>query len=200
MKELKKELKKENEKKVYKIGDKIGIEELEQVAAGVAIKGLKVIESSGNIWATRIIEGKDTDTLEDIKQTVILKLIENNYIITKECYQVINKILYNYKKSKINNVEIVINEENGNSNLDFNSYISYVKNNDYIMENENIKNKIALQELQLTQKQLEIIRIYAKLGSMQGTADILGVTKSTIQKTIERIREKTSKLINSIEY
>ena len=72
---------------------------------------------------------------------VILKLIENNYIITKECYQVINKILYDYKKSKINNVEIVINEENGNSNLDFNSYISYVKNNDHIMENENIKKR-----------------------------------------------------------
>lgn len=190
---------KEN-KKVYKIGDKIGIEELETVAHGIALKGLKVIESSGNMWATRIIEGKDVDTLEDIKQTVILKLIENNYIISKECYQVINKILYNYKKSKINNVEIVINEENGASNLDFNSYISYIKNNNYVLESESIRNKISLQELQLTKKQLEIIRIYAKLGSMQGTADILGVTKSTVQKTIERIREKTTRLINSVEY
>lgn len=200
MKELKKELKKENEKKVYKIGDKIEVEELETVAHGIALKGLKVIESSGNMWATRIIEGKDVDTLEDIKQTVILKLIENNYIISKECYQVINKILYNYKKSKINNVEIVINDENGNSNLDFNSYITYIKSNDYVLESESIRNKIALQELQLTKKQLEIIRIYAKLGSMQGTADILGVSKSTIQTTINRIREKTTKLINSVEY
>lgn len=93
-------------KKVYKnkIGDKIEIEELEEVATGIAIKGLKVVEASGNLWATRIIEGKDVDTLEDIKQTVILKLIENNYTITKECYRVINKILYNYKKSKINTV------------------------------------------------------------------------------------------------
>lgn len=195
-----KELKKENEKKVYRIGDKIEIEELEEVATGIAIKGLKVVEASGNLWATRIIEGKDVDTLEDIKQTVILKLIENNYTITKECYRVINKILYNYKKSKINNVEIIVNDENGSSNLDYNSYISYVKNNDYLYESENIKNKIALQELQLTKKQLEILHIYVKLGSMQETADVLGVTKSTIQTTINRIKQKTSKLINSVEY
>lgn len=195
-----KELKKENEKKVYRIGDKIEIEELEEVATGIAIKGLKVVEASGNLWATRIIEGKDVDTFEDIKQTVVLKLIENNYIISKECYQVINKILYNYKKSKINNVEIVVNDENGSSSLDYNSYIEYVKNNDYVLESENIKNKIALQELQLTKKQLEILNIYTKLGSMQGTADILGVTKSTVQTTINRIKQKTSKLINSVEY
>lgn len=195
-----KELKKENEKKVYRIGDKIEIEELEEVATGIAIKGLKVVESSGNMWASRIIEGKDVDTLEDIKQSVILKLIENNYIISKECYQVINKILYNYKKSKINDVEIVVNDENGSSSLDYNSYIEYVKNNDYVLKSENIKNKIALQELQLTKKQLEILHIYVKLGSMQGTADVLGVTKSTVQTTINRIKQKTSKLINSVEY
>lgn len=195
-----KELKKENEKKVYRIGDKIEIEELETVATGIAIKGLKVVESSGNLWATRIIEGKDVDTLEDIKQTVILKLIENNYIISRECYKVINKILYNYKKSKINNVEIIINDENGASNLDYNSYIEYIKSNDYVLESENIKNKMLLSELQLTKKQLEILHIYVKLGSMQETADVLGVTKSTIQTTINRIKQKTTKLINSVEY
>lgn len=195
-----KELKKENEKKVYRIGDKIQVDELEKVATGIAIKGLKVVESSGNMWASRIIEGKDVDTLEDIKQSVILKLIENDYIISKECYQVINKILYNYKKSKINNVEIIINDENGSSNLDYNSYIEYIKSNDYVLENENIKNKMLLRELQLTKKQLEILHIYVKLGSMQETADVLGVTKSTIQTTINRIKQKTSKLIESVEY
>lgn len=194
-----KELKKENEKKVYRIGDKIEIEELEEVATGITIKGLKVVEASGNLWATRIIEGKDVDTLEDIKQSVILKLIENDYIISKECYQVINKILYNYKKSKINDVEIII-EDNGSSNLDYNSYISYIKSNDYVLENENIKNKMLLSELQLTKKQLEILHIYVKLSSMQGTADVLGVTKSTVQTTINRIKQKTNKLINSVEY
>lgn len=187
-------------KKVYKIGDKIEMEELEEVATGIAIKGLKVVEASGNMWASRIIEGKDVDTLEDIKQTVILKLIENNYTITKECYRVINKILYNYKKSKINNVEIIVNDENGSSNLDYSSYISYVKNNDYLYESENIKNKMLLKELDLTKKQLEILNIYAKLGSMQETADLLGVTKSTVQTTINRIKQKATKLINSVEY
>lgn len=187
------------EKKVYRIGDKIEIEELETVATGISIKGLKVVEASGNLWATRIIEGKDVDTLEDIKQSVILKLIENNYIISKECYKVINKILYNYKKSKINDVEIII-EDNGASNLDYNSYISYVKSNDFAFETENIKNKMLLKELNLTKKQLEILNIYTKIGSMQETADVLGVTKSTVQTTINRIKQKTSKLINSVEY
>ena len=186
--------------KVYKIGDKIEVEELENVATGISLKGLKVIETSGNNWASRIIEGKDKDTFEDIKQNVILKLIENNYIISKDCYRTVNKTLYNIRKEKINNVEIIVNEDTNVSNVDYNSYIEYVKQEINVIETIETRNKMLLKELNLTKKQIEILNVYSKLNSMQGVADILGVTKSTVQTTIERIRKKTMQLIQKVEY
>lgn len=188
------------EKRVYKIGDKIEVEELERIATGITLKGLKVVETSGNNWASRIIERKDKDTFEDIKQNVILKLIENNYVITKDCYRTVNKTLYNIRKEKINNVEIVVNEDTNVSNVDYNSYIEYVKSEINVIETIETRNKILLKELNLTKKQLEILNIYSKINSMQEVADILGVTKSTVQTTIERIRKKTMQLIQKIEY
>lgn len=186
--------------KVYKIGDKIEVEELERVATGITLKGLKVVETSGNNWASRIIEGKDKDTFEDIKQNVILKLIENNYTITKECYRTVNKTMYNIRKEKINNVEIVVNEDTNSTNLDYNAYIQYVKEEINVINVIEKRNKMLLKELNLTKKQLEILNIYSKINSMQEVANILGVTKSTIQTTIERIRKKTMQLIQKVEY
>ena len=113
-------------KKIYKIGDTIEAEELDKVASGIVRKALKVIETSGNRWATRIIEGQDKDTLEDLQQLVILEIIENNYVISKECYRKINKYLYNYKVNRVKSVEIVVNDENI-CNIDRYSYISYIK-------------------------------------------------------------------------
>ena len=71
--------------------------------------------------------------------------------------------------------------------------------NDRIIKEET-KNKFSLNALNLTQKQKEILYIYSNSNSMQKTADLLGIAKSTVQKTIERIREKTQKICYSIEY
>lgn len=187
--------------KVYKIGDKIeNIEEIEEVATGIALKGLKVIEANGNLWASRIIERKDIESFEDIKHNVILKLLENDLIISKECYNVVNAYMYNYKVNKIKNVEIIVNEETNATNLDKNSYIEYIKEYNNGIIKEETKNKFCLDALNLTDKQKEILNIYSKTNSMQKTADLLGIAKSSVQKTIERIREKTQKICYSIEY
>lgn len=189
-------------KKVYKIGCKINVEELEKVSKGIVLKGLKVIESSGNRWASRIIEGKDRETMEDLQSIVMLELIENDYIISKECYRKINKYLYNYKVDKIKTVEIVVNdeEEQENGAVEYQSYIEYVRNiNDYNGV-KNIYNKFSINELKLTEKQKEILNIYSKLGSYGKVADVLGVARSTVQVTIERIRAKAVRMCQNIEY
>lgn len=188
------------DKKIYKINDNVEIEKIEEIAKGIVKKALKVIETSGNRWATRIIEGQDRDTMEDLKQLVILEIIENNYKITKECYRKVNKYLYNYKVNRIKNIEIVVNDDENISNVDRYSYINYIKEERNDIENREMAKKFSLEMLNLTEKQKEILNVYSKLGSFGKTAEILGVAKSTVQVTIERIRKKAVVVCGAIEY
>lgn len=184
-------------KKIYKINDKINVDELEEVAQGITLKALRVIETSGNKFASRIIEHKDDDTLEDLQQSVILELIKNNYIINKECYKIVNKMLYNYKNDKIKSVEIVVDDETNFSNIDVNSYVEYLKN-DSAIEFKEIKSKFNIDELKLTKRQKEILNIYSKMQSIRDVANLLNVSKRTVQTTIERIRQKAIIVANDI--
>ena len=177
-------------KKVYKIGDFIEVEKIEEVAKGIVIKGLKVIECSGNNWASRIIEKKDIETFEDLKSIVILEIIENDYKITKSCYKKINNYMYNYKRDKINNLEIVINEDTNASNVDLQGFVNYERERINYYENMKESKTFSIDLLDLTERQKEILNIYSKTQSRQKTAEILGIAKSTIQVTIERIRKK----------
>lgn len=188
-------------KKYYKIGNKIEVEELQEVAHGIVLKGLKVVESSGNKWASRIIEHQDVETLEDLKSIVMLELIENDYIINKECYRKINKYLYNYKIDKIKNVEIVVeDEEEENRVTEYQAYVEYIRNiNDY-NETKSIYNKFNIEELKLTEKQQEILNIYSKTCSYDRTAEILGLAKNTVATVIKRIQKKAVKMCECIEY
>lgn len=184
-------------KKIYKINDKINVDELEEVAKGITLKALRVIETSGNKFASRIIEHKDDDTLEDLIQSVALELIKNNYIISKDCYKIVNKMLYNYKNDRIKSVEIVIDEETNFSNLDLNSYVEYLKS-DSAIEFKEIKSKFNIDELKLTKRQKEILNIYSKMQSLRDVANLLNVSKRTVQTTIERIRQKAITVANDI--
>lgn len=191
----------ETMKKIYKIGDKIeNVEELETIATGVVIKALKIIEAQGNNWSTKIIEGKDIDTLEDLKQVVLLEIIENDYIISKECYKKVNKYLYNYKVDRVKNIEIVVNEDENISNIDRYSYIDYIKEENNIIENKQVAKKFSLDMLELTEKQKEILNIYSKMNSYEKTAEILGIAKGSVQTTIKRIKEKALKCCYAMEY
>ena len=177
-------------KKVYKIGDFVEVEKIEEVSKGIVLKGLKVIECSGNNWASRIIEKKDIETFEDLKSIVILEIIENDYKITKSCYKKINNYMYNYKRDKINNLEIIINEETNASNVDLQGFVNYEREKISYYEEEKANKSFSLEMLDLTDRQKEILNIYSKTQSRQKTAELLGVAKSTVQVTIERIRNK----------
>lgn len=184
-------------KKIYKINDKINVDELQEVARGIVLKALRVIETSGNKFASRIIEHKDDDMLQDLQQSVILELIKNDYIISKDCYKIVNKMLYNYKNDKIKSVEIVVDEETNYSNLDFNSYVEYLKSDSNI-EFKDVKNRFNIDELKLTDRQKEILNIYSKMQSIRDVANLLNVSKRTVQTTIERIRQKAIAVANDI--
>ena len=186
-------------KKNYKIGDIIQKEDLQEVAKGITRKALKVIETKGNNWVSRILEYKDLDTLQDLEQTVAMQILEDNYQITREAFKIVNNYMYNYKIQKFKNVEITI-DENGISNLDRKSYINYVMEEVTPINKKEENKKINIEELELTKKQLEILNVFSKMGSFGKTAEVLGITKSTVQTTINRIKNKTMKLIESVEY
>lgn len=205
------ETKKENEKKVYRIGDKIEENKIMEISRGITKKALKIIEASSvnsaknkksgyNVYVTRLLENKDLDTLEDLHQIVAMQLFRDNYIITKECYRIVNKYIYNYKKEKVNNVEIIVNDDENFSNIDRYSYINYIKEEKNILENKEIKRNFSIDVLQLTEKQKEILNIYSKMLSYEKTAELLGISKGAVQTTIKRIREKTIKCCYAFEY
>ncbi len=183
--------------KIYRINDKIEINELEEVAHGIVLKALRVIETSGNKFASRIIEHKDDDMLQDLQQSVILELIKNNYIISKDCYRIVNKMLYNYKNDKIKSVEIIVDDETNYSNIDYNSYVEYLKSDSNI-EFKDVKSRFNIDELKLTSRQKEILNIYSKMQSIRDVANLLNVSKRTVQTTIERIRQKAIIVANDI--
>lgn len=133
--------------------------------------------------------------MQDLQQSVILELIKNNYIISKDCYRIVNKMLYNYKNDKIKSVEIVVDDETNFSNIDYNSYVEYLKS-DSIIEFKETRNKISIDELKLTERQKEILNIYSKMQSMQKTADLLQVSKSFIEKTMRTVKQKALKVAN----
>ena len=151
----------------------------------ILIKGLKVNYAfSYNKRIERILENKDTDTLEDLLQDLELMNLEAK--TSKEMYSYIDNYFYKTRKEDTATVEIVVNEEEEENNaLDKIAYINYISNNNYIE-----KQSFDIDDLDLTDKQREILNIYATTNSMSKTAEFLGVSKSTVQTTIERLRRK----------
>lgn len=152
----------------------------------ILIKGLKVNYAfSYNKRIERILENKDTDTLEDLLQDLELMNLEEK--TSKEMYAYIDNYFYKTKKEDNATVEIVVNEEEEEENnaIDKIAYINYISSNNYVE-----KQSFDIDDLELTDKQKEILNIYATTNSMSKTAEFLGVSKSTVQTTIERLRRK----------
>lgn len=153
----------------------------------ILIKGLKVNYAfSGNKRVERILENKNKEDLEDLLQDLELMNLEGKD--ASEMFKYIDAWCYGRKKEDTATVEIVVNgeeEEEENNALDKIAYINYISNTNYVE-----KQSFNVDELDLTDKQKEILNIYATTNSMSKTADFLGVSKSTVQTTIERLRRK----------
>lgn len=183
-----------------KIGKKIeNVEELEKVSEIITIKALKIIESKRNKYASNILDYKKSyclDIFEDLKSEVLIKIIENDYIITKECFKIVNSYLYNIKKERI---EIIINTETETEEekalLNKNSYIKFInEEHNETEQTETMQFCELLKKLNLTEKQKEILSIYSKVYNFSKVANILGISKSSVSNTIYRIKDKIKML------
>lgn len=179
-------MKEENTKKL--IGRKVSIEELENISKKVVRKSLRVMASStSSLYIHKLLEYKDTDTIKDLEQEVATQLIIDGYVITKNAFHIVRNYLYkNYEKTEL---EIFSSEEEEQKALDNASYkISFVNNN-----NEEMKKtcNFSIESLGLTDRQNEIIKMYANGVSRYKIAEMLGVSSvGTINNTIKRIKDK----------
>ena len=182
---------KENQKTL--LNTRIKPEDVEKYATIIVKKALKVISCSGSIYAIKLLEGKDVNTLEDLKQEVALQLVLDNYIINKNTFKVVRSYIYNnYEKTE---VEIFTSEENQEIAENQASYISFLSNS-----NENTKkaSKINLKKLykKLSETEKKIFQYYFMNNMKQkNIAEMLDIKKQNITTYILRIKQKAVQCI-----
>ena len=183
-------LKKEKNQKTL-LNSKIEVNELEKYSKIIVKKALKVISCSGSIYALKLLENKDTDTLEDLQQEVALQLVLDNYIINKNTFKVVRSYIYkNYEKTEM---EIFTTEEQEEQATEQASYMSFLNNNS---ENPKKASKIDLKKLYkvLSATEKKIFQYYF-INNMKkiDIAKMLDIKKQNITTYILRIKEKTLK-------
>lgn len=177
----------ENNKKTL-INTKIQEEDIEKYSKIIVKKALSVIACKGSIYAIKLLENKDMDTLEDLRQEVAIQIMLDNYVITRNSYKTVRKFLYdNYEKTEI---EIFTTEEKQEEKEEQASFISYINNN-----NEEMKKpkRIDFEKLQqkLSKTEKKIFQYYF-INNMQqvNIAKMTDTTKSNINILIKRIKKK----------
>lgn len=182
----------ENNKKTL-LNQKINVEDLEKFSRIITKKALKVISCSGSIYAIKLLENKDIDTLNDLYQEVALQIVLDGYVVTKNAYKVVRSYIYrNYEKTEC---EIFTSEENQETAENQASYISFLSNS-----NENTKkaSKIDLKKLykKLSTTEKKIFQYYFINNMKQkNIAEMLDIKKQNITTYILRIKQKTVKCI-----
>lgn len=189
-------LKKEENQKTL-LNQKIKIEELEKYSKIITKKALKVISCSGSIYALKLLENKDVDTLSDLYQEVGLQIILDDYVITKNSFKVVRSYIYkNYEKTEM---EIFTNDTEKTDiiekTIDDTCYISYLNNsNEEPKKASKIDVKKLYQKLSATEKK---IFQYYFLNNMRkiDIANMLDIKKQNITTYINRIKQKAIKCI-----
>lgn len=191
-----------------------------EIIKKVAMKALKVVATNGDKKAVDILvyfKTYKTDDFEDLMQAVALATIENGYkmnnriVIKSHIFTLKNKVNgfdFINKVNKKNIYRVVRKElyrmsEEEMHTMSYNNYIDEKKeyiesisynnflcnNNSYKLEK---KAKFNLESLGLTERQAEIIKMYANLKSINKVAEILGISKQAVSKTINIIRNKVN--------
>lgn len=154
----------------------------------ILIKGLKVNYScSANKRIERILENKNVEDLEDLLQDLELMNLEGKD--AKEMFKYIDHWCYGRKKEDMATIELVVKEEEESNELDKISYINYINSNNYVE-----KQSFDFESLGLTDKQKEILNIYATTNSTRKTADFLGIHHSYVDKVLKTVRNKVEKI------
>ena len=180
------------------------------VASKLSYKVIKVnYAKSASKFLQNAIELKN-DFVEELKNECILKIFEYGFVndgilrikshtfksTSRREFELLNKkaviselnsIIYRYKRiEKMQNIEI----DNDNNIDELEKMAYYMYNNKVYEVTKKDNNKINIDVLELTNRQKEILLMYAKTKSYQKVADMLGIGKTTVLKTIQRIRQK----------
>jgi len=182
---------KENQKTL--LNQKINVEDVEKYAKIITKKALKVIATSGSIYAIKLLENKDINTLEDLKQEVALQLVLDNYTINKNTFKVVRSYIYkNYEKTEL---EIFTTEEQEEQATENASYISYINSNGTEKQKAS---KIDLKKLYkvLSATEKKIYKYYF-INNMKkiDIAKMLDIKKQNITTYILRIKQKAVQCI-----
>lgn len=209
---LKKEEKKYKIKKIkFNANDKEFTQELELTSAKILSKTLNVIYSKSSCqYVLDILHHKNIEELHDLQQEVVLQILSNNFI-----YNNLIKIKNNYYRIKRNNQKLIVLDLQRICRY-INSMIYHSRKNNenvialdiirqqeertecvscYIVEHTEKTNKIKKQmqsiaELRLTEKQKEILQMYANMRSTYRVADALNISRSAVDTTIRRIKNR----------
>ena len=189
-------LKKEENQKTL-LNQKINVEDLEKYSKIITKKALKVIATSGSIYAIKLLENKDVNTLEDLYQEVSLQIILDGYIITKNSFKVVRSYIYkNYEKTEL---EIFTDDTEKTDiiekTIENTCYISYLNNSN---EEPKKASKIDLKKLYkvLSATEKKIFQYYF-MNNMKKVdiANMLDIKKQNITTYILRIKKKAVKCI-----
>lgn len=191
-----------------------------EIIKKVAMKALKVVGSQGGKKALDILvyfKNYRVDDFEDLVQSVALANMENGYkmndkiiikshvfnlknkingfdfiskISKKNIFKVANVVIYNIKKEEIHTISYnnyIDDKKEYFESISYNSFL--VHNNSYELEKKATFN---IESLGLTERQTEILKMYISLKSINKVAEILGISKQAVSKTINIIRNKVN--------
>lgn len=184
------------------IGVCIANDELYNYAKGISIKALKLMESKGDTYASNILTYRHNyckDTYEDLIQEVIIQILQDNYIITKQAFRVVRHYLYNHSDYK-KHFELLIDSDK-DSDIELLNRLAYLEYNTEKIIINNTKQEFAkniVDALNLTDRQREILDIYSKTQNKTKTGEFLGISQQAITKTLQTIQAKLKKL--NIQY
>jgi RNA polymerase sigma factor (sigma-70 family) len=174
------------------INSKVEMEELQKVSEIITRKALKVISCSGCIYALELLEGKDVNTMEDLKQEVALQIILDDYMVTKNSFKMVRSYIYKNKEKDGNRISYYI--DNDTTGLDNEVYCSWLHETDSKNECKEIR-KISVDDLELSERQKEIFEMYLSGTSCRKIAELLDISVGTVSNTIKRIKNKSVKLM-----
>lgn len=215
------ELKLYNKKEIEKEINYDVVKSIAYKALKVASCNSRGVNMQALIICERYMNAKNDDW-NDATQDVALACLENGYKInnkivikshsfklknsqkkfnfiskiSKKCiYRSINKLLnIALHSSKNISIDSYINEKQ--------EYIEKVSYNEFLTNYSNSydkksikKTSIDLNNLNLTNRQLEILKMYAKTGSIVQVAELLDISKQAVSKTINIIRKKLSEKV-----
>lgn len=192
---------KENKKTL--INTKIEVQDLEKYSKIILKKALKVIACSGSIYALKLLENKDIDTLKDLQQEVSTQIILDGYVVTKNAYHIVRKYMYhNYEKTPL---EIFTNngvEEKENiieKTIEKSCYLSYMNNNNdkELKKAKKIDLKKLYNLLSETEKKVFKYYIVNNINQIQ-VAKILDIKRNAVNVYKSRILKKAEKCLMEV--